>query len=120
MFKLLFLPRGYLTFLILFYAYQTGWMERVLQSTDTPSATAVLQWFDSARPPSPTPASRPEQSAPSVEELKSEILQELTRLEQEARAGSEFQTVTPQRTEPNEIRSEVPTDIQGYFHRMLR
>ena len=114
---MLFLPRGYVTFLALFWAYQNGSLDSLLNSTDPPTATQIAQWLRPTESNSEfaSPVSKTDRTS-----LKSQILEELSNVDPVPVSDESAANTTTRIETSGEMRSEIPLDFRGYLHRIFR
>ncbi|MBD3673709.1 MAG: hypothetical protein HUJ26_09320 [Planctomycetaceae bacterium] len=113
MFKLLFLPRGYLTLFVLFWTYQNGWWDSWPLSDLRPATTCLIQWlkpleisWNNANESSGRP------DAGQHEVLKLQILEELSKYDFQS---SPAESLSPEPMDSNRTispRREILWDFQ--------
>jgi len=123
--KMLFLPRGYLTVVALFWAYDSGLFDSIARSPNSPTATSISEWLkvEEKAEPEITPII---DSMPPAEfaTLKDEILQELSAFDQQSTHSSQtsFDSLQMNSVEEDlpQKRSEAPRGIKNYLHKIFR
>ena len=131
MFKLLFLPRGYLTLIALFWAYEHGLLDSMFQTSDSPVAAQIVEWLNSAGKQEGEFATEPDSMPPAeYATLKNQILEELSAFDPPSveTTPSRFEYLQSQAHdgadardgEQSQSRSEIPQDIKNYLHKYFR